>query len=140
MTRVQLAGTEGSHLRRTRLLNRVLAVLLPLAAAAACWLAAEHSPRILYLLYLALALLIGTVAMSTLAWMLYAWRTPDSLGASRLTTDGRPPMCSFSLIVPARHEETVLENTLDRLIASDHPDFEVLVVVGHDDPGTRAVA
>jgi glycosyltransferase XagB len=47
---------------------------------------------------------------------------------------------SFSLIVPARHEEVVLEATLTRLMTSDHPDFEVLVVVGDDDAGTREVA
>jgi glycosyltransferase XagB len=44
------------------------------------------------------------------------------------------------LIVPARHEETVLEATLSKLVTTDHPAFEVLVVVGDDDPATRAVA
>jgi glycosyltransferase XagB len=42
--------------------------------------------------------------------------------------------------VPARHEEAVLEATVTRLCRLDHPDFEVLVIIGHDDPGTRAVA
>src|SRR5207244_10463718 len=46
----------------------------------------------------------------------------------------------FSLIVPARHEEEVLEQTLTRLCQMDHPDFEIVVVVGHDDPVTREVA
>jgi hypothetical protein len=44
------------------------------------------------------------------------------------------------LIVPARHEETVLEATLSTLVTSEHPAFEVLVVVGSDDPGTREAA
>jgi cellulose synthase/poly-beta-1,6-N-acetylglucosamine synthase-like glycosyltransferase len=72
--------------------------------------------------------------------MLHAWRTPDSLAESGLEADGRGTACSFSLIVPARHEEAVLETTLSHLISSHHPDFEVLVVVGADDPGTREVA
>jgi glycosyltransferase XagB len=42
--------------------------------------------------------------------------------------------------VPARHEEAVLEATLERLAGLDHPDFEVLPIVGHDDPETAAVA
>jgi glycosyltransferase XagB len=50
------------------------------------------------------------------------------------------PRLSFSLIVLARHEQAVLGATLSRLAAIDHPAFEVLVVVGDDDPETTAVA
>ncbi|HEY6471951.1 MAG TPA: glycosyltransferase, partial [Acidimicrobiales bacterium] len=39
-----------------------------------------------------------------------------------------------------RHEEAVLGATLDRLAELDYSAFEVLAVVGHDDPGTKAVA
>jgi glycosyltransferase XagB len=46
----------------------------------------------------------------------------------------------FSLIVPARHEDIVLAGTLDTLAAQNHDNFEILCVVGHDDPGTTAVA
>jgi cellulose synthase/poly-beta-1,6-N-acetylglucosamine synthase-like glycosyltransferase len=120
--------------------GRVLIVVLVLAAVLAAGLMAIKFPPFLYLLYLAISLSVGVVAVSTLIWMLHAWRTPDSLTESRLEADGREMACSFSLIVPARHEEAVLETTLSRLISSDHPDFEVLVVVGADDPGTREVA
>src|SRR4030095_2581777 len=40
----------------------------------------------------------------------------------------------------ARHEQAVLGATLSRLAAIDHPAFEVLVVVGDDDPESAAVA
>jgi glycosyltransferase XagB len=93
-----------------------------------------------YLLYVSISLLLGAIAWTTLVWMLHAWRTPGALSGSGLTHDDLAPAVSFSLIVPARHEETVLEGTLSRLVQSDHPDFEVLVVVGDDDPATRAVA
>jgi cellulose synthase/poly-beta-1,6-N-acetylglucosamine synthase-like glycosyltransferase len=125
---------------RKRLSGRVLIVVLVLAALSAAGLIAIKSPLLLYLLYLAVSLFVGVVAVTTLIWMLHAWRTPDSLTESRLEPDGREMAYSFSLIVPARHEEAVLETTLSRLISSDHPDFEVLVVVGADDPGTREVA
>jgi cellulose synthase/poly-beta-1,6-N-acetylglucosamine synthase-like glycosyltransferase len=72
--------------------------------------------------------------------MLDAWRTPDDPSRRLLAAAERVPAHSFSLIVPARHEETVLEATLSRLVLSDHPDFEVFVVVGTDDGGTRTVA
>jgi cellulose synthase/poly-beta-1,6-N-acetylglucosamine synthase-like glycosyltransferase len=99
-----------------------------------------HTASLLYILYIAVSLVLGAVAWTTLIWMLHAWRTPSSLVESRLAHDDLEPAHSFSLIVPARHEEAVLEATLSRLVTTDHPDFEVLVVVGDDDPATREVA
>ena len=72
--------------------------------------------------------------------MLHAWRTPASLLATGFPTSQTEPSHSFSLIVPARHEEAVLGATLERLAGSHHPHFEVLAVVGDDDPDTHAVA
>jgi glycosyltransferase XagB len=95
---------------------------------------------ILYLLYVGISLTLGVIATTTLVWMLYAWRTPHSFTESRLLRDGREPAHAFSLIVPARHEEAVLDVTLERLSQSDHPAFEIIVVVGDDDPATRKVA
>lgn len=86
------------------------------------------------------SLLLAGVATSTLVWMLWAWRTPEAIAATRFPATGAHPSRSFSLIVPARHEERVLEVTLDRLAALRHHAFEIIVVVGHDDPGTKAVA
>lgn len=90
------------------------------------------------------SLFLGAVGALTLAWMLYAWRTPEGLAATRFVHRERgrrdvPPR-RFSLIVPARHEDAVLMHTLDGLAALQHDNFEVLCVVGDDDPGTAAVA
>jgi cellulose synthase/poly-beta-1,6-N-acetylglucosamine synthase-like glycosyltransferase len=88
---------------------------------------------------LALAsLLLAGVATTTLWWQLHAWRTPEALAATRFS--GRRVQRSFSLLVPARHEEAVLGETLDRLAAVRHEQVEVVAIVGHDDPGTEAVA
>jgi cellulose synthase/poly-beta-1,6-N-acetylglucosamine synthase-like glycosyltransferase len=95
---------------------------------------------ILYLLYVGISLLLGAIAATTLIWMVHAWRTPESFSESHLRRDKREPTHTFSLIVPARHEEAGLEVTLERLSQSDHPAFEIIVVVGDDDPGTRQVA
>jgi cellulose synthase/poly-beta-1,6-N-acetylglucosamine synthase-like glycosyltransferase len=132
----------GSRVAAThrRVPRRVLIAGFTLALTSATVLMAIRSTHFLYALYVAVSLLVGAVGLSTLIWMLHAWRTPDALTESHLKADGREPAHSFSLIVPARHEEAVLETTLSRLISSDHPDVEVLVVVGADDPGTREVA
>src|SRR5215217_4861398 len=86
------------------------------------------------------ALVLTVIAATSLWWMLHAWRTPASLLATGFPTSATAPQHSFSLIVPARHEEAVLGATLERLAGSHHPRFEVLAVVGDDDPDTQAVA
>ena len=102
--------------------------------------AALQSALALYLLYIVVSLLLGAIAATTLVWMLHAWRTPESLAASGLDSNDLTTTHTFSLIVPARDEENVLELTLSRLIKSEHPGFELLVVVGDDDPATGEVA
>ncbi|MBM6398776.1 glycosyltransferase family 2 protein [Phycicoccus sp. MQZ13P-5] len=73
--------------------------------------------------------------------MLHAWRTPEHLLATRFgARSSEERALRFSLLVPARHEEEVLGDTLDALSALHHPDVEVVAIVGDDDPGTAAVA
>jgi len=110
---------------------------------------------LLLLVFAFLVLGLTSVAGTTLWWMLHAWRTPETLastgfaagaarsigpGAQEAEIPGDRSTRSYSLIVPARHEEAVLGATLRRLAALDHRDVELLVVVGDDDPGTAAVA
>ncbi len=88
---------------------------------------------------------LTTLALITLWWQLHAWRTPKTLAgvgfaALEGSLAGDVPQLTFSLLVPGRHEEAVLEETLRRLVAMDHPAFEVLAIVGHDDDATRDVA
>jgi cellulose synthase/poly-beta-1,6-N-acetylglucosamine synthase-like glycosyltransferase len=72
--------------------------------------------------------------------MLHAWRSPQHLEATGFADSSGKPTFSFSLLVPARHEEEVLGDTIDTLARLDHPAFEVVAIIGHDDPGTEAVA
>ena len=86
------------------------------------------------------SLLLTAVAVSTLWWMLHAWRSKDNLEGSQFSSDPLAAAHSFTLLVPGRHEEEVMGQTLDRLALQDHPDFEIIAIVGHDDPGTERVA
>jgi glycosyltransferase XagB len=93
-----------------------------------------------YVVLGASSLCLTAVACTSLWWMLYAWRrpeTPDEDASLRPVSD---PRLSFSLIVPARHEQRVLGYTLHRLLGLDHPNFEILVVVGSDDDQTERIA
>jgi glycosyltransferase XagB len=94
----------------------------------------------LFLLLSLVSLVLTAIAGTTLWWMLHAWRTPQTLAATGFSGAAAVPRLSFSLIVPARHEQAVLGATLSRLAALDYPTFEVMVVVGDDDPETSAVA
>jgi cellulose synthase/poly-beta-1,6-N-acetylglucosamine synthase-like glycosyltransferase len=95
---------------------------------------------ILYTVLGVISLILFIVAASTLWWMLHAWRSPDALAATgfRRRSAGRP--LSFSLLLPARHEQDVLGDTIDALARLDHPLYEVIVIIGHDDPETEQVA
>lgn len=95
---------------------------------------------VFWCLLITVSLLLTAVASTTLWWMLHAWRRTDSLASTSFDRDIEWTRRSFSLLVPARHEEEVLGETVDRLAASRHPAFEIIVIVGHDDPGTAAVA
>lgn len=93
-----------------------------------------------YVAYALVALLLTVHASVTLAKMVYTWRSPDASDdvGFPISRSRRPR--TFSLLVPARHEESVLGETLDQLAAIIYPDFEILPIVGHDDHGTRRVA
>ena len=88
----------------------------------------------------AVSLALVSVAGTTLWWMLHAWRTPESLRATGFRRTSAGAHQSFSLMLPARHEEAVLGDTVDSLARLDHPAYEVIVIIGHDDPPTEEVA
>ncbi|OKK06191.1 glycosyl transferase [Streptomyces sp. CB03234] len=88
----------------------------------------------------AISLALFWMAAFTLWWQMHAWRTPETLAATRFQSPDGQQGLSFSLLLPARHEQLVLEHTIDRLLESSHRDFEIIVIVGHDDPETTEVA
>ncbi|GAA1352894.1 hypothetical protein GCM10009612_12390 [Streptomyces beijiangensis] len=88
----------------------------------------------------AVSLVLFWMAGFTLWWQMHAWRTPETLAATRFDAPTEASGLSFSLLLPARHEQLVLEHTIERLLESSHQDFEIIVIVGHDDPETAEVA
>src|SRR5215469_16199759 len=86
------------------------------------------------------SVLLTAFAAVTLWWTMHAWRTPETLAATRFLEPDGTHALFFSLLVPARHEEAVLERTVTRLLESTHRGFEIIVIVGHDDSGTAEIA
>lgn len=93
-----------------------------------------------YSALIALIAALTAIAVTSLVWMLHSWRTPAQLEGTRFSANPLPPRRTFSLLVPARHEEFILNSTLDQMALQDHPGWEIVVVVGDDDPGTEVVA
>jgi len=85
------------------------------------------------------AALLTAIAVSTLWWMLHAWKSDGNLKQTAFSDNPLEPAHSFTLLVPGRHEEEVMGQTLDRLATQSHPDFEIIAIVGDDDPGTERV-
>lgn len=86
------------------------------------------------------SLVLFWMAAFTLWWQMHAWRTPEVLASTRFSRPDGDEHVSFSLLLPARHEQAVLDHTIQRLLESSHDDYEIIVIVGHDDPETTAVA
>jgi cellulose synthase/poly-beta-1,6-N-acetylglucosamine synthase-like glycosyltransferase/putative flippase GtrA len=89
---------------------------------------------------LAGGLLMLVIAVTTMSFQLYAWRTPEaSTRDDDLVPD--PPQLRFALFLAARHEAAVLGSTLARMSRLDHPNYVVYVIVDHrDDWETAAIA
>ncbi|MDX1885112.1 glycosyltransferase [Mycolicibacterium sp. 120270] len=95
---------------------------------------------VLYGLLLGTSLILFAVAATTLWWMLHAWHSPEALAATGFRRRSARGPTTFSLLLPARHEQDVLGDTIDALARLDHPAYEVIVIIGHDDPETERVA
>jgi len=85
------------------------------------------------------ALSLTAIAVTTLWWMLYAWRSKSTYDSTAFSKEPQAPQHTFTLLVPGRHEEEVMGQTLDALAAQTHPDVQIIAIVGDDDPGTAAV-
>ena len=86
------------------------------------------------------SLLVTLQSAHTLYLTLYTWdRPPDE---ARAPEHFLPPRLSFTVMLPARHEEAVIAATIERVVRANYPAnlIQVLVVCSADDDGTIAKA
>lgn len=84
---------------------------------------------------------ILTVVLA-LANALFAVRSWDVVRRSRSSIETSEPsgdLPSLSIVVPARNEERQIERCVRSLLATRHPDFEVIVVDDESEDATRAI-
>jgi len=88
------------------------------------------------------SLLVTIQAAYTVYLMIYTWDQPDAHDAAAAPESFEPPRISFTVLLPARHEEEVIQQTMDRVVNANYPAelIETLVVCEASDTGTIAKA
>ncbi|MFI5267727.1 MAG: glycosyltransferase, partial [Chloroflexota bacterium] len=89
-----------------------------------------------------ISLLLALQSAYSALLLLYAWEDGDRQLQNRAPDSFEPPALSFTILLPARHEEAVIRETIQRVVELDYPPelVQALVVVDASDRGTiRAV-
>jgi glycosyltransferase XagB len=92
-------------------------------------------------IFLVVISLLLTAQGAHAAWlMLYAWEDPNKLARNQAPKKFIQPKNSFTILLPARHEEAVIQGTIQRMVDLDYPrDFvQILVIIEGSDHGTIA--
>jgi glycosyltransferase XagB len=95
---------------------------------------------LIYGLLVLVSVLVTFQSAHTLYLTLYTWdRPPDE---ARAPDSFRPPRLSFTVMLPARHEEAVIQTTIGRFAEANYPPdlIQVLVICSADDQGTISKA
>ncbi|MGY1708310.1 glycosyltransferase [Geodermatophilus sp. SYSU D00758] len=91
-----------------------------------------------------LSLLLSLQAAYTLYMMIYTWDQPEAERLARAPDVFAPPTVSFTVLLPARHEEDVIAQTIENVVRAEYPSrlLQVFVICRFDDEGTidRALA
>jgi cellulose synthase/poly-beta-1,6-N-acetylglucosamine synthase-like glycosyltransferase len=90
------------------------------------------------LVALVLSIALTGQSIYTLYLMLYTWDQPEAYARAQAPEQFLPPSISFTVMLPARHEEGVIATTLDRVVSAHYPIelLEVVVICADDDTGT----
>jgi cellulose synthase/poly-beta-1,6-N-acetylglucosamine synthase-like glycosyltransferase len=94
------------------------------------------------LLYLLLNLLMTVQAVFNIRLRLYIWEKPDHASLNHSPTVYREPSLSFTILLPARQEEDVYRETIQKVFDLNYPKelLQILAICREDDPGTIAEA
>ncbi len=86
----------------------------------------------------ALSIVLTIQAAYTAYIMMYTWDRPEAYRRARAPEAFRVPEKSMTVLLPARHEEEVIQETIGRVVHANYPKrlMEVLVICEHTDTGT----
>lgn len=81
------------------------------------------------------SIILSIQGLFTLIWMLYAWEDPRKAEHHRSPSVFNQPKQSFTALIPARHEEKVIRDTIKSINSINYPEDlkEILVLCREDD-------
>ncbi len=84
------------------------------------------------------SLLLTAQSAYSSALMLYAWEDEGKQARNQAPATFEEPQISFTVLLPARHEEAVIQDTMQRVVDLNYPAslVQVLVVIEAGDAGT----
>jgi cellulose synthase/poly-beta-1,6-N-acetylglucosamine synthase-like glycosyltransferase len=93
-------------------------------------------------LYLVITILMTAQAIFNIRLRLFIWEKPDQAWRNSAPTFYREPHFSFTILLPARHEEEVYRETIQKVYDLNYPKhlIQILAICREDDPGTIAEA
>jgi cellulose synthase/poly-beta-1,6-N-acetylglucosamine synthase-like glycosyltransferase len=107
------------------------------------WLLIGYTDGLTEKVIISVVSLLTLQGMLSLFLMLYAWEIPDRISLNSAPETFEDPFYSFTILLPARHEELVIEDTIRSAAAIDYPEDkkEILVLINdHDDSETIRIA
>jgi cellulose synthase/poly-beta-1,6-N-acetylglucosamine synthase-like glycosyltransferase len=93
-------------------------------------------------LYLLIIIAMTIQAIFNIRLRLFLWEEPENAWSNHAPTVYREPRISFTILLPARHEENVYRETLQKVYNLNYPRrlVQIMAICREDDPGTIAEA
>jgi cellulose synthase/poly-beta-1,6-N-acetylglucosamine synthase-like glycosyltransferase len=98
--------------------------------------------NVLEYIYLLIVLAMTVQAIFNIRLRLFIWETPEHAWMNHAPTVYRDPCLSFTIMLPARHEEDVYRETIQKVYDLNYPKelMQIIAICREDDPGTIAEA
>ncbi len=93
-------------------------------------------------LYLLIILFMTFQAIFNIRLRLFIWESPEHAWLNHAPTVYREPSLSFTIMLPARHEEDVYRETIQKVYDLNYPKelMQIIAICSDDDTGTIAEA
>jgi cellulose synthase/poly-beta-1,6-N-acetylglucosamine synthase-like glycosyltransferase len=94
------------------------------------------------MLFLFITLLMTAQAIFNIRLRLFIWENPEHAWLNHAPTTYCQPELSFTILLPARHEERVYRETIEKVYNLNYPKelLQIITICREDDPGTIAEA
>jgi len=98
--------------------------------------------HVLEIVYFLITLLMMAQAIFNIRLRLFIWETPEHAWLNRAPKVFRPAQLSFTILLPARHEEDVYQATIQKVYNLNYPKglMQIIAICREDDPGTISEA